>query len=192
VIARRYEDLVCWQLARELERRVFAFTATMPAAKDFEYCEQIRSSSSSGARNLAEGFGRFWPGENARLVRIARASLMETRDHLGAGRERGYMTASEHHELNVLANRAIGATTRYAVYLESAAERWKEAKKKVPGSRFRVPGSNVPGSKVRGSKVRGSKVRGSKVPGSKVPGSQVPRSECSPQKRSAKKSYNPE
>jgi hypothetical protein len=40
----RYEDLVVWQLARELEREVFAFTATAAASKDFDYCRQIRRS----------------------------------------------------------------------------------------------------------------------------------------------------
>ena len=86
--ARRYEDLAAWQLVRELERSVFAFTATSPAAKDFEYCRQIRRSASSAPRNIAEGFGRFLPGDFARFIRTARGSLEETQDHLDAGRER--------------------------------------------------------------------------------------------------------
>jgi hypothetical protein len=42
----------------------------------------------SAPRNIAEGFGRYDPREFARYLRIARASLMETRNHLndpGAG-----------------------------------------------------------------------------------------------------------
>src|SRR5262249_42600953 len=79
---RRVQDLVVWQLSREIERRVFAVTATSPAVGDRDYCLQIRKSSSSAARNIAEGFGRFRPREFARFVRIARGSLEETKDHL--------------------------------------------------------------------------------------------------------------
>ena len=59
--ARRYEDLVCWQLADELEEVVFELTAAGPVSKDFKFRDQIRDSSSSATRNMAEGFGRYWP-----------------------------------------------------------------------------------------------------------------------------------
>jgi len=45
MIARRYQDLICWQLARELEQLVFELTATGPVAKDFKFRDQIRDSS---------------------------------------------------------------------------------------------------------------------------------------------------
>jgi four helix bundle protein len=121
---KHFQDLAAWQLARELERQVFAFTAALPPSRDFEYCRQIRKASSSAPRNIAEGFGRFWPGDFARFVRNARGSLKETRDHLDAGLERGYLEASVHAECVRLANRALGASTRLAVYLEEAAETW--------------------------------------------------------------------
>jgi hypothetical protein len=64
MIPKRFEDLVCWQLAHELERQVYAFTAISPAAADLECCRQIRKSGSSN----------------------------ETRDHLGAGHEQRYLS----------------------------------------------------------------------------------------------------
>jgi four helix bundle protein len=121
---RRYQDLIAWQLARELERRVFAFTATMPPSVDFDYCRQIRKSSSSAPRNIAEGFGRFWPAEFARFIRIARGSLEETKDHVEAAFERGYISETERAELITLGNRALGASTRLAQYLDEAAKTW--------------------------------------------------------------------
>jgi four helix bundle protein len=54
VIAYRYHDLVCWQLANELKRRVYAFTGTEPAVKDLKYCDQIRDSARSAPSNIAE------------------------------------------------------------------------------------------------------------------------------------------
>src|SRR5713101_1179469 len=115
---RRYEDLVAWQLARELERRVYALAETSTVANDFEYCHQIRKSSSSAPRNLAEGFGRYLPGDFSRFVRNALGSLNETKDHLDAGLERRYLTAEMHTELTALAGRATGASVNLVKYLE--------------------------------------------------------------------------
>jgi len=124
MVVKRFEDFAVWQLSRELERRVFAFTATSPANRDLDYCRQVRKSSSSPARNIAEGFGRFWPADFARFVRIARGSLEETKDHVDAAFERGYISEQERAELVTLGNRAIGASTRLAQYLDEAAKTW--------------------------------------------------------------------
>src|ERR1043166_4624616 len=91
---------------------------------DFEYCRQIRKSSSSAPRNMAEGFGRFLPGDFARFMRIALGSLNETRDHLRAGDEQGYLNTTEYQELRTLADRAIGASVRLTDYLEGAKKTW--------------------------------------------------------------------
>jgi four helix bundle protein len=116
---RRYQDLAAWQLARELERGVFAFTAKGSMTKDFEYCRQIRKSSSSAPRNIAEGFGRYYPREFARFTRVALGSLNETKDHLDAGLEQSYLGQALHEELQTLANRAIGASVKLVKYLDS-------------------------------------------------------------------------
>ena len=79
---KRIEELVAWQLAKRLERLVFAFTDKPRVARDFEFCKQIRRSSSSAPSNMAEGFGRFWPGEFAHKLRIAIGELHETQDRL--------------------------------------------------------------------------------------------------------------
>ena len=104
---RRFEDLYAWQRARDLEREVFAFTAVLPACRDSKYCDQIRESSRSAGRNTAEGFGRFYPKEFARFLRIAVASLHETMNQLHHARDRGYLTAAEHVRLVGLTKRAI-------------------------------------------------------------------------------------
>jgi four helix bundle protein len=129
---RRCQDIVAWQLARELERRIFAFTANWPSAGDFDYCCQIRNSGASAPRNICEGFGRFLPADFARFVRIAHGSLEETKDHLDAGLERKYLSEEEHREMCSLAHRALGASTRLIVYLDRAAEEWKKEGRRRP------------------------------------------------------------
>jgi four helix bundle protein len=117
MIARRYQDLDCWQLSNDLKQRVYAFIAKPPASKDFEFCDQIRRSARGAPRTIAEGFGRFRPKEFARYLEFARASLMEPQNHLGDALDSKYITADEHAALFELSDRAIGASTRLHQYL---------------------------------------------------------------------------
>jgi len=109
--AHDFRDLVAWQLSYELKCEVFAFTKTGPAARDFDYCDQVRDSSASAPRNIAEGFGRFRPREFARFLEFARASLAETQNHLIDGRDRGYLDDARYSRLMSLTRSALKVTT---------------------------------------------------------------------------------
>ena len=106
-----FRDLVCWQLSYELKCEVFAFTETGPASRDFKYRDQIRDSARSAPRNIAEGFGRFRPKDAARFYEIARASLIETRNHLIDGRDSAHLDDNLYYRLTNLARAAQTATT---------------------------------------------------------------------------------
>jgi four helix bundle protein len=123
---KRTEDLVVWQLASELERRVFAFTATRPSSQNVDFCRQIRKSASSAPRNIAEGFGRFWPAEFAHKLRIARGELRETHDHLRLALDQKYIDVHDYAIMFRLGDRAIGASTRLLRYLDAAGPDWKK------------------------------------------------------------------
>ena len=110
-VVRDFRALVCWQLSHELKCEVFDFTSEDRAARDFKYRDQIRDSSASAASNIAEGFGRFTPGEFAQYLRWARASLMETRNHLIDGHDRGYLSDALFRRLSNLAAAALKTTT---------------------------------------------------------------------------------
>ena len=122
----RFEDLIVWQLADELRREVFAFTEAGRPANDFKYRDQIRDASSSAARNVAEGFGRFRPAEFARFLEFARGSLSETQDGLIDGRERGYIDQHLFDRLWILSKRALAANTRLMIYLKDCAAKGRE------------------------------------------------------------------
>jgi four helix bundle protein len=108
---RDFRDLICWQLSYELKCEVLAFIQKGAVSKDFKYCDQIRDASASAPRNVAEGFGRFTPGEFAQYLKWARASLMETQNHLIDGRDRGYLEPNGYARLMNLARAALKATT---------------------------------------------------------------------------------
>ena len=117
---RKFEDLVVWQLSWKLQQDVFAFTATKPASLDRDFCNQIRDSSRSAPRNIAEGFARYYPKEFIRFLRIAVGSLQETRNHLLDAHDRGYLPKPELDRLVRLSLRAFKAATRLIAYLQRA------------------------------------------------------------------------
>jgi four helix bundle protein len=82
-----------------------------------------RKSTRSSPANLAEGFGAFYPGEFARFGRIARRSLIETRNHLQEARKRKYFLETDIRRLIHLTFRAQKATTRLIRYLDSCKHR---------------------------------------------------------------------
>ena len=125
---RRYQDLVAWQLANELKQNVYALVTSTTARNDRSFCEQIKDSAASAPRNLAEGFGSYLHPEFARYTRIAKASLIETHNHLSDGVDRQHWTAEQAATLQQLVDRAVGACVRLLHHLE---------KTDAPGSKAR-------------------------------------------------------
>jgi four helix bundle protein len=118
--ARSHIDLIAWQLAYELKLAVYELTRTGRVAADCEFCDQLRRSSSSAPRNIAEGFGRYLPGEFMRYLRIANGELKETFECLRDGVDRGYFTEAEAVRLQRLSMRASKASTALIAYLRHA------------------------------------------------------------------------
>ena len=116
---RDFRDFVAWQLSYQLKCEVFAFTATGPAARDFKYRDQIRDSSASTHRNIAEGYGLYYPGEFARFCGYALGSLEETKSSLIDGRDRSYLDEKLYSRLWNLARAAERATKNLKFYLDS-------------------------------------------------------------------------
>jgi four helix bundle protein len=119
MVARTFEDLDAWRLADALKKEVYRLIATGPAAHDFGFCTQIRRSTASIPRNIAEGFGRFRPRLFAQFVDVAIGSATETLDALQDGVDRGHFIAAEIAYALELARRTIGALKRLAVYLKN-------------------------------------------------------------------------
>jgi four helix bundle protein len=119
VVARTYRELVCWQLSTDLKKGVYALIAKPTVMKDVEFCHQIRGAARGAPRTIAEGFGRFRPADFARYLEFARASLIETQNHLDDALDCQYATDKEHAALMKLANKAIGATTNLHRYLQA-------------------------------------------------------------------------
>ena len=93
--AQKFEELEAYQLSKELRDTIFKLTEAGPTSTNLKFRDQIRRSSSAAPANISEGFGRFKPREFAHFVRIARASLIETRNHIEDGRTKNYFSEDD-------------------------------------------------------------------------------------------------
>ena len=88
----RFQDLVAWQRALEVNDLVCELTETGKAARDLEFKAQIRTAAAKVGPLIAEGFVRFTDPEFVRYLRMARAEMAEVQAHLEQGARRGYYT----------------------------------------------------------------------------------------------------
>jgi four helix bundle protein len=93
--AQKFEELEAYQLSKELRDTIFKLTEAGPALTNLKFRDQIRRSSSSAPANMSEGFGRFKPREFAHFARVARASLLQTRNHFEDGRTKNYFSEED-------------------------------------------------------------------------------------------------
>ncbi|MGE0444882.1 MAG: four helix bundle protein [Vicinamibacterales bacterium] len=117
--ARSFDQLDAWKLANGLKVGVYLLISRPAVERDAEFRNQLRNAAASAPRNIAEGFGRFQPGEFAQYLRVANGSLMETSNHLQDGKDRGYFSDDDIQPLLTLARRSSAATTRLIRYLRT-------------------------------------------------------------------------
>ena len=105
------EEIDAYRMAVELRDHIIRFTETGRAARDLDFRDQIRRSSSSTTKNLAEGFERFYHGAFGYLAGVAKGSIGETIDALKEALAKGYLSESEFEHLHALAQKARKATS---------------------------------------------------------------------------------
>ena len=96
----RFEDLISWQKARELNRLVYKISANGTFAKDFGLRDQIRRASISIMSNIAEGFERGGDKEFAQFLSNAKGSCGEVRCQLYAALDEKYLSEAEFKQLS--------------------------------------------------------------------------------------------
>jgi len=95
----QFEDLVAWQKARELTRKIYEATRQDAFVKDFGLSRQIQRATVSVMSKIAEGFERGTRGEFHQFLSIAKASCAELRSQLYVALDIGYV---EQPQFNIL------------------------------------------------------------------------------------------
>ncbi len=114
-----FEELKCWQLAKEVRIKTRKIVRSFPPEEKYRLENQLIRCSRSVTANIAEGYGRFHYLDNAKFCRMSRGSLYEMIDHLIVANEELYINEKE---LNELKNEIIECATvlnGYIKYLTS-------------------------------------------------------------------------
>jgi four helix bundle protein len=97
--ARSFTELQFWQRAREWSKQIFHLTQRVPFSRDQRLAIQINDSSESVMSNMAEGFGRGTQEEFIIFLGYAIGSLDETKSHVCAAYDRGYLDKDQFAQL---------------------------------------------------------------------------------------------
>ncbi len=91
----KFEDLICWQRARELTKFVYEISRFRNFEMDRGLQDQIRRASVSVMSNIAEGFDRATKFELINYFYIAKGSCGEVRSQLYIAQDVGYIDISK-------------------------------------------------------------------------------------------------
>lgn len=92
----RFEDLECWQQARELVNMIYrALNASAEFQKDFRLGGQITGAAISVMNNIAEGWASQSNAEFIRFLTYSRRSGAETQNCAYIAADQKYITQEE-------------------------------------------------------------------------------------------------
>lgn len=77
-----YKDLVVWQKAMLLVKKVYLLTESLPQKEQYGICNQIRRAAVSIPSNIAEGKYRSTAKDFCQFLRIAHGSTAELETQL--------------------------------------------------------------------------------------------------------------
>lgn len=126
---KQFEDLVCWQRARELANFVFDITDS-PSFRDIDLKRQIRRAAISPMSNIAEGFDRGTRNEFVDALYIAKGEVGEVRAQLYVSLDRRYISSEVLEE-------GLRLTDECARLIQSFADKVKGGAHR--GVQFKVP-----------------------------------------------------
>ena len=121
-MAKRFEELVCWQLANSLRKDVCAICAQENVRRHFRFCDGFTEAAGSVCRNISEGFGRMGSGSMVPFFDYAIGSLAEVSDYLYECVIRGFIAEPRRCELVTLVEAAKAKTVRLKAYHEGRAK----------------------------------------------------------------------
>ncbi|GIL21654.1 MAG: four helix bundle protein [Bacteroidota bacterium] len=116
---KKFEDLRCWQEARDLVKEIYGVTGNGKAATDFGFRDQIRRAAISVINNIAEGFGRTSNKEFIRYLEFSFTSSNEVKSLLYVAIDLGYLEVKSATELQQKAEGVKAMNLALIKYLRS-------------------------------------------------------------------------
>lgn len=93
-----FENLACWQSAKDLAVWIYKATRLFPAEEKFGLVSQMRRAAVSIASNLAEGSSRISAKDQAHFSSVAYSSTVELLNDLIIAKELEFLTGELYNE----------------------------------------------------------------------------------------------
>lgn len=116
----QFEDLRCWQAARQLVKLVFLASRTGELARDFETKYQLKKAALSAMNNIAEGFGRYGKKDSVKFYNISQSSALEVKSMLYVLSDLNYLTEDKIQEIKLKVDETRNLTLAFIKYLGSS------------------------------------------------------------------------
>ena len=114
----RFEDLKCWQEARNLVNLVYgAIKDSRDFQKDFRLCGQITAAAVSSMSNIAEGFSRRSNNEFIQYLFISKSSSAEVQSEAYVALDQKYITQETFNKVYEQAERVSKLDSGLITYL---------------------------------------------------------------------------
>ncbi len=81
-MARKFEEIEVWQMARGLVRDIYSLTQNDKIRRNYSLTDQIQRAALSVMNNIAEGFERYSSKEFIFLLNVSKGSVGEVRSML--------------------------------------------------------------------------------------------------------------
>jgi four helix bundle protein len=124
----KFEDIVAWQKARELTRKVYAHSKTGVFAKDFGLKDQIQRASVSIMGNVAEGYDRGGDKEFIQFLSVSKGSCGEVKSHLYVALDQQYINSPQFNQLYNSADEVGRLLGGFMAYLKQSDLRGRKFK----------------------------------------------------------------
>lgn len=118
---KRFEDLEIWQLAREVENKVYEETQQGKLASDYKLKDQMNNATGSILDNIAEGFGRSSRLEFIQFLSIANGSVNELQSQLYRCLDRKYIDQEKFELLYSLVDKLCRKIFSFMEYLNKSS-----------------------------------------------------------------------
>lgn len=102
-----YTDLLVWQQAREIVKRIYQHTSSFPKEEQFGLTQQMRRAAVSAPSNIAEGYARESLREYLHHLSIAVASLAELQTQLMLSKDLNFVSEGSIGETEALVGKTI-------------------------------------------------------------------------------------
>lgn len=125
---RKFEELPCWNKARELSREVFGMIGEPPFRKDFILKDQLWKACGSLTDTIAGGFDSGSSRELVRLLGYAQRSCSELQSQLYRALDCTYITQQQFEKMSASVTECRQQIKGFRKYLQTEAKEKSDPK----------------------------------------------------------------